>query len=109
MKQVLLIITLLAAAVPVSSQDANTMVEKMNLVHSIEPEIILGLEKYSGLDEREAKIAARCIVKSAPFVVASDTTMIEFEQDLDAILKEAAERCSFYRGLFKKIEEELQK
>ena len=33
--------------------------------------------------------------------------MAEFEQDVDVILKEAAERCSFYRGLFTKIEEEL--
>lgn len=107
MKRLLITAFLLALAVPVCGQDATTMVDKMNLVHSIEQEIILGLEKYSGLDQREAKIAARCIVKSAPFVVASDTTMVEFEQDLDAILKEAAERCSFYRGLFKKIEEDL--
>ena len=107
MKRILITIILLAVAVPVFGQDATTMVEKMNLVYSLEPEIILGLEKYSGLDEREAKIAARCIVKSAPFVVASDTTLVEFELDLDVILKEAAERCSFYRGLFKKIEGEL--
>ena len=83
------------------------MADKMNMVHSLEPQIILGLEKYSGLDARESTIAARCIVRSAPFVVAADTTLTEFEKDLDAILKEAAERCSFYRGLFKKIEAEL--
>ena len=83
------------------------MVDKMNVVHRLEPQIILGLKTYSSLDEREATIAARCIVRSAPFVVASDTSLTEFEQDLDAILKEAAERCSFYRGLFKKIEREL--
>ena len=107
MKRIMIILIILTAALPVYGQDATTMVEKMNLVHSIEPEIIQGLEKYSGLDSREARIAAGCIVRSAPFVVASDTTMVEFEQDLDAILKEAAERCSFYRGLFKKLEEEL--
>ena len=107
MKKILLITVLLTIAAPTYGQDAKTMNEKMNLVHSIEPEIIQGLEQYSGLDKREASIAARCIVRSAPFVVASDTTMVEFEQDLDAILKEAAGRCSFYRKLFKKIEEEL--
>jgi hypothetical protein len=107
MKRILITITLLIVAFPVFGQDATTMVDKMNMVHSLEQEIILGLEKYSGLDEREATIAARCIVRSAPFVVAADTTLIEFEKDLDAILKEAAERCSFYRGLFKKIEGEL--
>ncbi len=107
MKFILITITLLAMALPVFGQDANTLVEKMNLVHSLEPEIIQGLQQYSGLEERESTIAARCIVRSAPFVVAADTTLIEFEKDLDAILKEAAERCSFYRGLFKKIEAEL--
>ena len=107
MKRLLITITLLTVAIPVGGQDATTMVDKMNMVHSLEPEIIQGLQQYSGLDERESTIAARCIVRSAPFVVAADTTLIEFEQDLDAILKEAAERCSFYRGLFKKIESEL--
>jgi hypothetical protein len=107
MKLILITIILLAAATPVSGQDATTMADKMNMVHSLEQEIILGLEKYSGLDARESTIAARCIVRSAPFVVAADTTLTEFEKDLDAILKEAAERCSFYRGLFKKIEAEL--
>jgi hypothetical protein len=107
MKRILFTITLLAVAFPVFGQDATTMVDKMNMVHSLEPEIILGLQTYSGLDERESTIAARCIVRSAPFVVAADTTLIEFEKDLDAIMKEAAERCSFYRGLFKKIEAEL--
>ena len=107
MKRILITIILLAVANPVFGQDATTMGDKMKMVHSLEPEIILGLKTYSGLDEREATIAARCIVRSAPFVVASDTTLTEFEQDLDAILKEAAERCSFYRNLFKKIEGEL--
>ena len=107
MKRILIAITILSVAFPVFGQDATTLVDKMNMVHSLEPEIILGLRKYSGLDERESTVAARCIVRSAPFVVASDTTLVEFEQDLDAILKEAAGRCSFYRGLFRKIEAEL--
>ena len=107
MKQLLITITLLTVAIPVFGLDATTMVDKMTMVHGLEQEIIQGLQKYSGLDERESTIAARCIVRSAPFVVAADTTLIEFEKDLDAILKEAAERCSFYRGLFNKIESEL--
>ncbi|MBT8345626.1 MAG: hypothetical protein KJO60_10870 [Desulfofustis sp.] len=107
MKRILITITILTVVFPVFGQDATTMVDKMNMVHSLEPEIIQGLKKYSGLDERESMVAARCIVRSAPFVVTSDTTLVEFEKDLDAILKEAAERCSFYRGLFRKIEAEL--
>ena len=107
MKRLLIILTMLTIATPAFGQDATTMVDKMTMVHSLEQDIIQGLRQFSGLDERESTIAARCIVRSAPFVVAADTTLIEFEQDLDAILKEAAERCSFYRGLFQKIEAEL--